>query len=45
MEKEFIKCEVNFKFKDGDFITGDRKVVCTSLYVTLFFGVLTLYRL
>ena len=21
MEKEFIKCEVNFKFKDGDFIT------------------------
>ena len=30
MEKEFIKCEVNFKFKDGDVITGDRKVVCTS---------------
>lgn len=27
MEKEFIKCEVNFKFKDGDVMTGDRKIV------------------
>ena len=30
MEKEFIKCEVNFEFKDGDVMTGDRKVVCSS---------------
>lgn len=30
MEKEFIKCEVNFKFKDGDVMTGNRKVVDTS---------------
>ena len=30
MEKEFIKCEVNFKFNDGDVMTGDRKVVRTA---------------
>lgn len=30
MEKEFIKCEVNFRFKDGDVMTGDRKVVRTA---------------
>ena len=30
MEKEFIKCEVNFRFNDGDVITGDRKVVRTA---------------
>ena len=30
MEKEFIKCEVNFRLKDGDVITGDRKVVRTT---------------
>ena len=30
MEKEFIKCEVNFRFKDGDVMTGDRKVVSTA---------------
>lgn len=30
MEKEFIKCEVNFRFNDGDVMTGDRKVVRTA---------------
>lgn len=30
MEQEFIKCEVNFKFNDGDVMTGDRKVVRTA---------------
>jgi hypothetical protein len=30
MEKEFIKCEVNFRLKDGDVMTGDRKVVRTA---------------
>lgn len=30
MEKEFIKCEVNFKFKDGDVMHGERKIVYTS---------------
>lgn len=30
MNKEFIKIEVNFKFKDGDILHGDRKVVYTS---------------
>lgn len=30
MEKEFIKCEVNFKFKDGDVMHGDRKIVYTN---------------
>jgi hypothetical protein len=30
MEKEFIKCEVNFKFNDGDVIHGERKVVRTA---------------
>ena len=24
MEQEFIKCEVNFRLKDGEIITGDR---------------------
>jgi hypothetical protein len=30
MEKEFIKCEVNFRLKDGDVMTGERKVVRTA---------------
>lgn len=30
MEQEFIKCEVNLRLKDGEVMTGDRKVVRTA---------------
>ena len=30
MEKEFIKCEINFRLKDGEVLSGIRKVVRTA---------------
>lgn len=30
MEKEFIKCEVNFRLKDGEVLSGIHKVVHTA---------------
>ena len=30
MEKEFIKCEVNFRLKDGEVLSGVRKIVRTA---------------
>ena len=30
MEKEFIKCEVNFRLKDGEELSGVRKIVRTE---------------
>ncbi len=30
MEKEFVKCEVNFRLKDGEVLSGVRKIVRTA---------------